>query len=110
MQEKVQNILSNLKDAAVYAATGQEKHPNRLDIMEGTVSQSNTRGGAAFGQPSGQQSTSRANPFGAATPAAHTNPFGQPSPLSQPSAIAQPSSFPQPTNQPRAAGFGQPSA
>jgi nucleoporin NUP42 len=107
---KIDAALKDFHGAARYINQGYEGHPNRLDIMKGSL--------AAGSSPFSQQPVS-SNPFGASSrpPVAA---FGQPSamatssPLARVGAFGQPSApgNPSPFGAPSKAvgGFGQPSA
>lgn len=132
-EQQIQVALNNVDGAIDYILHAKDKHPNRIDIVQQSMSgaQQNTNAFArgtntnsfqatnpasnAFGAPS-QPATSSA--FGAPTTGAMSGAFGQPSALgSKPNPFAAParSAFGTPAfgapSQPGAGGaFGQPSA
>jgi nucleoporin NUP42 len=125
-EQQIQVALSNIDGAIAYILEAKDKHPNRIDIVQQSMSGTQQNNNAfargtnsnsfqaanttsnAFGVPNQQPTTSA---FGAPSQPATTSAFGAPSTGSTSGAFGQPSALgsrPNPFAAPAQSAFGKP--
>ena len=129
-EQQMQNALRNVRQAALFIADGENRHPNRNDICrqntqgepfgEFLVGRRRLGGQGAQAGPFGGNAAAP-TPFGSAPSSASAfgqpsslgqrpNPFASPAPQTQPQPQPQPSSNPFGSSPQPTSAFGQPSA
>jgi nucleoporin NUP42 len=93
-EHQIQNALDNINGAIDYILAAENKHPNRIDIVQDAMAPRNNKSVFAEGKTTTpfQAANSESNTFGAPTqPALST--FGAPTIVSANGAFGQPSAF-----------------